>query len=346
MLSPKGAKAAQRISVKKDQRGSQMKTIAQHVADGIQTLAELQDALQTAMQLEFSTIPPYLCAQWSIDADPSGISGLFENVVIQEMNHFALAGNMLAAIGGKPAVNNAAFIPKYPTHTLPGGIHLRHAVALRPLSPHQLAVFMEIEKPEFRPVGLALRQRPATIGAFYDTIAAGFVTVNPTIVTGSPHVVITEVTNYQTNIPDPPGGQITSVADAQAAVARIKREGEGTQGDPDQPPDDVTDGEAFAHYYVFKQVYEGRALQRDGSGHWSYSGAAVQFPTVFEFSPSTSSPDPSLSFSQTLTALLNAVESCWVPGGNPPPFGTMDTLHDLGTTLIKAGTAPAFVWSP
>jgi hypothetical protein len=38
------------------------------------------------MQLEFSTIPPYLCAQRSIDSgsDPSGVAGMIENVVIQE----------------------------------------------------------------------------------------------------------------------------------------------------------------------------------------------------------------------------------------------------------------------
>ena len=36
-------------------RGSEMKTIAQHVKDGIHTLGDLKDALQTAMQLEFST---------------------------------------------------------------------------------------------------------------------------------------------------------------------------------------------------------------------------------------------------------------------------------------------------
>ena len=39
-----------------------MKTIAQFVKDRITALPDLQDALQTAMQLEFSTIPPYLCA--------------------------------------------------------------------------------------------------------------------------------------------------------------------------------------------------------------------------------------------------------------------------------------------
>ncbi|HEX3993767.1 MAG TPA: ferritin-like domain-containing protein, partial [Acetobacteraceae bacterium] len=92
-----------------------MKTIAQHVQQGIRTLGELQEALQTAMQLEFATIPPYLCAQWSITADPSNVAPMIEDIVIQEMEHFALAGNILTAINGKPAVNNAAFVPHYPT---------------------------------------------------------------------------------------------------------------------------------------------------------------------------------------------------------------------------------------
>ena len=44
-----------------------MKTIAQFVKDRITALPDMQDALQTAMQLEFSTIPPYLCAQLRLD---------------------------------------------------------------------------------------------------------------------------------------------------------------------------------------------------------------------------------------------------------------------------------------
>jgi len=85
------------------------KSIAEYVQSGISTLTELEDALQTAMQLEFSTIPPYLCAQWSINSnsDPSNVAGLIQNIVIQEMLHFALAGNMLNAIGRTPSIANA-----------------------------------------------------------------------------------------------------------------------------------------------------------------------------------------------------------------------------------------------
>src|SRR5215831_15784418 len=112
-----------------------MKTIAQFVKDRITTLSDLQDALQTAMQLEFSTIPPYLCAQWSINSDPSDVADMIEGIVVQEMYHFALAGNMLTAIGGVPNIANAAFIPIYPTNVLPGGIPQKLAVDLQPLGP-------------------------------------------------------------------------------------------------------------------------------------------------------------------------------------------------------------------
>lgn len=62
-----------------------MKTIAQFVAGGITTLADLQNALQTAMQLEFATTPPYLCAEWSINADPSNVAGTIGDIVKRQI---------------------------------------------------------------------------------------------------------------------------------------------------------------------------------------------------------------------------------------------------------------------
>jgi hypothetical protein len=94
-----------------------MKTIAQFVQQGINTIGELQDALQTSMQLEFATMPPYLCAQWSIDSDPDGVGDLIQNIVVQEMFHFALAGNILIATGGVPNIARPDFLPAYPTQS-------------------------------------------------------------------------------------------------------------------------------------------------------------------------------------------------------------------------------------
>jgi hypothetical protein len=322
-----------------------MKSIAEFVQGGISTLAELQDALQTAMQLEFSTIPPYLCAQWSIDGngDPSGVAGMIQNIVIQEMLHFALAGNMLNAIGFTPSIANPAFIPNYPTHTLPGGIRLRHEVGLNPLSHAQLEVFEEIEKPEFPAVALALTKRPATIGAFYDTIATGFEKVQPAIDAQANFVTITEMAPPFGPISNPKNGQILTLADAHAAIMRIKQEGEGTRGDPDQPPDDVANEQAFAHYYVFKEIFEGKKLQQQPSGHWAFNGPAITFPSVFAFARPTVAPDPSTAFNHQLAALLTALQTCWTAGAQPN-FGDMDNLQAAGVALIQQGIQPEFVW--
>jgi Ferritin-like len=320
-----------------------MKSIAEFVQSGIADLRELRDALQTAMRLEFATIPPYLCAQWSINDDPSNVAGMIQNIVIEEMLHFALAGNMLNAIGRTPSIADPAFIPTYPTHTLPGGISLRHAVDLKPLSHTQLEVFQEIEKPEFPPVALALARRPATIGAFYDTIAAGFEKVKPAIDPEANFVTITEMAPPFGPISDPKGGQILTLADAQAAIARIKQEGEGTRGDPEQPPDDVANEQEFAHYYVFKEIFEGKKLQRQPNGHWAFDGAEITFPTVYQFAKSTAAPDPSAAFSRELAALLTELQTCWTAGAQPN-FADMDQLQAAGVALIKQAIQPEFIW--
>lgn len=305
-----------------------MKTIAQFVKDRITSLPDLQDALQTAMQLEFSTIPPYLCAQWSINADPGGVGDMIGNIVVQEMYHFALAGNMLTAIGGMPSIANAAFIPNYPTNVLPGGIPQKLAVDLKPLTPDQAQVFMQIEYPEFPPVAFAAG--PATIGAFYETIAQGITTINPTINPSAFAVNSGEAT------------PIRSVADALAAISLIKGEGEGTMGSPDQPP---VGNRTFAHYYLFKEIFTQRTLVQDAAGHWSFTGAAIQFPTWFNFQQSTVTPSPSLAFNQAVSQLLIGLQACWTSGARPS-IGAMFNLQTLGVGLIKQGIRPEFLWTP
>ena len=308
-----------------------MKTIAQFVQSGITTLPELKEALQTAMQLEFSTIPPYLCAQWSIDTgnDPSGVSGMIGDIVVQEMYHFALAGNMLTAIGGTPNIANAAFIPRYPTNLLPGGIHQTLPVDLKPLTLAQVQVFMQIEYPEFPPVARAALKGPATIGDFYDTIAKGFTAVNPQINASAFSIDYNEAT------------PIKSIDDAQAAISLIKGEGEGAPGNPNQPAPGST---TKAHYYVFKEIFTQKSLVQDATGHWSFSGAPVQFPKVFNFQPSTATPNPSLAFNQTLAQLLIGLQSCWTSGKD----FTLDDMFNLqaaGMTLIQQGIRPEFIWA-
>lgn len=308
-----------------------MKTIAQHIQDGISSVADLSDGLQTAMQLEFSTIPPYLCAEWSIDYnnDPDNVMSMIHTIIIQEMYHFALAGNMLSAIGGKPSIANASFVPLYPTHTLPGGIQQNLAVDLQPLSPAQLHVFMQIEEPEFPPVALLAAPAPATIGAFYDTISAAFTAIKPAIDPDA-HFVQLAAAGID---------QIKSIDDALSAIARIKTEGEGTQQSPDEP---AINGKQLAHFYIFKQISEGKQLVPIGN-KWDYVGPAIRFPNVFNFVKSPA--DPGLpAFEQQFKQLLINLQACW-GSGNVPDIAGMTQLQQLGSDLIQNGVRPEFVWS-
>lgn len=305
-----------------------MKTIKEFVETGIQDLSDLKDALQLAMQLEFSTIPPYLCAQWSIKKDPDRVEGILHRVVSQEMSHFALAGNLLTAIGGVPRVGYAEFLPKYPIKYLPGGIYQKMPVDLRPLTHRQVLVFMQIECPEFPPVAFALTGRPATIGAFYSTIAESFSQLQPTIDANAACVEV------------PFAKRIQNVADAIVTIERIKSEGEGLEDSPEEPLGD----NSVAHYYLFKEIYVGRRLIRTDEG-WKFKGEDVRFPEVVQFKRRGRPSEKSALFKEALSRLLLDLEECWSTS-KAPNVPRMFELQILGRKLIENGICPDFAWAP
>src|ERR1700730_7630242 len=76
---------------------------------------DLYDHLQGAIELEHSTIPPYLQALYSIKRGSNAIvADLIRSIVVEEMLHMTIAANVLNAIGGSPAINTPKFIPQYP----------------------------------------------------------------------------------------------------------------------------------------------------------------------------------------------------------------------------------------
>jgi len=315
-----------------------MKAISEFVSNGISTLQDLQAALKLAMQLEFATIPPYLCAQWSIDpgADPGRVAGLIQSIVVQEMFHFALVGNILSAIGGVPAIANSDFIPSYPTNSLPGDIKQALVVDLKPLSNEpagqsQLDVFLQIENPEFRPVALAVAaDAPSTIGEFYTTISEALGNVPNVQFNPNAHFVV-----FGEAVP------IGNAADAQKAITRIKQEGEGMSGDPDEPQGSRL---TFAHYYTFKEILRGRKLKQT-NGVWSFDGDAIPYPThIYGFAPSDADPNPSLTFNRLLATLLSKLQACWTDGAQVD-IDAMDNLQAEGTSLIRQGVRPQFAWA-
>jgi len=334
------------------------RTIRETVEDGISNRGELQGSFLTAIQLEFSTIPPYLCAEWSINNDTSDVEDMIQGVVFQEMLHFGLACNMYTATvtDGDPSLKDKIatpnFVLTYPTNGLPGGVHPGLVVSLLPIGDQSLQTFMSIEYPD---MPIVVLQQPAsppaptpptppTIGQFYQAIATGFTTVFPTgnlpsYPSPSPNQVVTEV---DSDLTSDKLFAVNCVADALTAIGVITDQGEGTS----QSADQVSNPQDLAHYYTFAQIYYSKKIVPVGSG-FEYSDKAtdvVNRPTVFNFAPEPSAPGQQ-TFINDFSKLMTQLEACWTSGGDiDTAEGTMRSLRRDGVSLIKAGFTPEFIF--
>jgi hypothetical protein len=138
--------------------------------------------LQTAVEIELSTIPIYLYTYYSINRMPSGgddlpngqdiatfankAGGVIMSVAVEEMLHMSLACNIMRALGGEPKLyghSPSAYPTNLPHHKA------GFSVGLTKLTESQLDLFLGIEAPEAKdapPEG----DDWDTIGQFYDYI--------------------------------------------------------------------------------------------------------------------------------------------------------------------------------
>jgi hypothetical protein len=81
----------------------------------IDTVDDLRDHLQRAIQVEVATIPPYLYALYSIE-DPATTSAKYlRSVATEEMLHATLMANILLAVGGEPRFYSPEVLPTHPS---------------------------------------------------------------------------------------------------------------------------------------------------------------------------------------------------------------------------------------
>ena len=279
--------------------------------------ADLYPLVQSAIELEHSTIPPYLTALYSIKQGHNlAAAQIIGSVVGEEMLHMAIAGNLLNAIGGSPAIDDPLFIPAYPG-PLPMGVGGSLTVGLEKLS-RRLAhdVFMSIEEPEAPldiPVGLppgvqllATTSVPppapeyATIGEFYAAIKQKLVEFGPGVITGDPARQVVDARWF----PETELFPILTLDDALRGIDIIVEQGEGT---PHSPLDE--EGQ-LSHYYRFAElVYGRRLIAVPVEPGWSYAGEPIPLDPagIWNLCPDAKAADyPENSQARVLADAFNA----------------------------------------
>jgi len=329
----------------------------------LDSVEDLFTALQTAIELEHSTIPPYLCGLYSIKPGMnSEVSALINSVVIEEMLHMALVCNILISLGGKPRIGHPKFVPRYPG-SLPGGLRNGLTVRLRRCSIEQIRdCFMSIEEPEEILIERLKQRAPVidhrsarfseskdttnvreeassyTIAWFYRQIKEALVNLNTAgkLKFGHEKLQVSQWSGM---------GKlyvVKNLQDALDAIDEIVEQGEGAA--PLNPGDGDKE---LAHYYKYAEIVEGRQLVRTPKG-FSYTGPVIPFdpagvwpmmddPDLFLYAPGSRARLLSEQFAQTYQALLNALNKTF--NGDPnylrEAIGVMYSLDLLAKKLMQ-----------
>lgn len=255
------------------------------------TQADLYEFLQSAIELEHSTIPPYLTALYSLKPGTNtAVAGIITSIVREEMLHMTIAANLLIALGGKPSFAAPGFVPDYPG-PLPMQVDDDLRVGLKPFSKALLYdTFMRIEQPE-KPLKLRLKDgsythypeaatgKYPTIGDFYEALLD--VLSSMPVTWGPASAQVTPETTGTVWFRETDWFPLTSLDDAKRAVGVIVSEGEGATASPTD-----NDGDP-AHFYRFGESYYGARLVQNPDESWSYTGEDVPFDerAVFPMTP-------------------------------------------------------------
>lgn len=220
----------------------------------IDTIGDLAEHVQEALAVELATIPPYLCALYSIVDPTADAYRLIRSVVIEEMLHMMQAANLKNAIGHVPSTD-VEWVTAYP------GFIPQHAAGgpfmqLQALSPALArTVFMPIEQPEASPDAPAEGDHFHTIGQFYKAIELGF---EACVARYGEQEVFGHDTGFQRGdlYFGAGGGHLVVVHDlttARQAITEITQQGEGAT--VPQPP--VPYEEPFGGYDHYGERLDG-----------------------------------------------------------------------------------------
>ncbi|MFF8322279.1 ferritin-like protein [Streptomyces bobili] len=319
-------------------------------ATGISTLEDLRKHLQWAVEVEHSTIPPYLTALYSLDPERNADAAqLIGSVFVEEMIHLALAANLLNAVGGEPRLDAPHMLAPYPRAMPHADASIQ--LSLLPFGQEALDMFLRLEQPA-RPGDAAEGDNYETIGQFYDAIATGLRRLcaeagEEQVFTGDPARQVAGGPFAHT------AGRLSPVTDldsALAALTEIVEQGEGAARA------DVWDGDvdlfhpgtkAVSHYYRFQELALGRRYRPGDTPESGPTGSAV---TVDPAGVRLLRPNPRLedhpagsairtaqeAFNKTYCTMLEQLEQAF--NGNPAMLGI-----SVGTMCAIKGQAQSLM---
>jgi len=299
--------------------------------DARQTLGML---LQSALKLEFATIPPYLSAAFSLTSNTE-IYQLIRRIATEEMLHTTVVANLMNAIGIAPDITAA--VPEYPYDltVLDPPLHLDLCSFSFELVKK---LFMRIETPE-HPVSFpttALVQRPKTIGQFYadiieiiqdDTIPDLFKNAQrdayKQIPVAMPFKPIAYTSNQDTQTYPLKADIDFVIKDKASAVRHLSWVVD--QGEGGAPFDPLTAEGIPGHFYRFESILKGRYLIKDATVPklgYSFSGGNVPFlpAGVHEFDANAKIKDytdyPRVErqmkrFNENYTRMINSLQTAF-----------------------------------
>jgi hypothetical protein len=327
---------------------------------------ELRDHLQTAVEIEWSTVPPYLSALWSIPEGSNELAATcIRDVVLEEMLHVTLVCNILNAIGGSPRFiprdSKPSPAPDYPTY-LPHSDD-EFVVDLRPFSPEALETFRKIEQP-------ATANAPPepdkyhTIAQFYEAVCDALKEHSPGIFTNDLAKQVDGSYYYGG------GGEafkIDNFDKAKEALDVIIFQGEGLDDASIWDPDKkfFAEEQELAHFFRFDELYKERRYVDGDTPAKGPTGdpILIDYASVLPMKPNPKAEDyPAGSELRALTEECNGTYSLLLkqletafngkPGALVDTVQTMIALRYQSIALMNVplddGTGlhagPAFQW--
>jgi hypothetical protein len=317
----------------------------------LQTVQDAQALLQTAIGVEFGTLPPYLYALYSIrrGTNPHAEQSI-RSVALEEMIHMCLASNILNALGGDPVIKPQAYPGPLPGDIGPDGVPL--TLHLYGFSSQAMEQAMNIEQPVDPPdfpihaMLAAVEEAPkaVTIGQFYGALDE-FLSKLPAT---DWHAGRNQIFDSQFF-----AGQLFAVnnyADAHKAIGEIVSEGEGTTKGTTADPLDFQ-GEV-AHYYRFGEVFHDKVLTKASNplGYawgpkplgvdWSGAYPAITNPALHDFSTDPLAAQQAQNDCNTaFTAMVQALQRA-VSGQSGALGEAVRAMFDLRMAALHAFTVP------